>query len=98
MWRLGRDRGVYAALPSPEEAAAYQYTDAERLRVERLRSRAIYGTPAVVGEKLRALGAEHGVEEIAILTTLHDPEARRRSYTLLANEFALQERMQLAAE
>jgi hypothetical protein len=26
------------------------------------------------------------VEEIAVLTTLHDPEARRRSYTLLANE------------
>jgi hypothetical protein len=26
------------------------------------------------------------VDEVAILTTLHDPEARRRSYTLLANE------------
>ena len=89
MWRLGRDRGVYAALPSPEEAAAYEYSDAETLRVERLRSRALYGTPAVVGEKLRALAAEHGVEEIAILTTLHDPEARRRSYTLLAQEFGL---------
>ena len=55
MWRLGRDRGVFAALPSPEEAAAYEYSDAEKLRIERLRSRALYGTPAVVGEKLRAL-------------------------------------------
>ena len=33
------------------------------------------------------LAAQHGVEEIAILTTLHDPEARRHSYTLLAKEF-----------
>ena len=29
------------------------------------------------------------VEEVAILTTVHDPEARRRSYRLLAAEFAL---------
>jgi hypothetical protein len=40
----------------------------------------------VVAGRLNALAAEHGVEEIAVLTTLHDPEARRRSYTLLANE------------
>jgi alkanesulfonate monooxygenase SsuD/methylene tetrahydromethanopterin reductase-like flavin-dependent oxidoreductase (luciferase family) len=98
MWRLGRDRGVFAALPSPEEAANYRYSEAETLRIERLRSRALYGTPAQVGEKLRALATEHGVEEIAILTTLHDPEARRRSYTLLAEEFGLQAPIPLAAE
>jgi luciferase family oxidoreductase group 1 len=98
MWRLGRDRGVYAALPSPEEAAAYSYSEGELARIERLRSRALYGTPAVVGAKLRALAAEHGVDEIAILTTLHDPEARRRSYTLLAQEFGLQTQVPLAAE
>ncbi|HXT82706.1 MAG TPA: LLM class flavin-dependent oxidoreductase, partial [Acetobacteraceae bacterium] len=81
MWRLGRDRGVFTALPSPEEAAAYVYTDGEQARIERLRARALYGTPATVGAKLRALAATLDVEEVAILTTLHDPEARRRSYT-----------------
>ncbi|MGA3399437.1 MAG: LLM class flavin-dependent oxidoreductase [Acetobacteraceae bacterium] len=89
MWRLGRDRGVYAALPSPEEAAAYVYSGGDLARVERLRARALYGTPDVVGAKLRDLAAACGVEEIAILTTLHDPEARRRSYTLLARECGL---------
>jgi alkanesulfonate monooxygenase SsuD/methylene tetrahydromethanopterin reductase-like flavin-dependent oxidoreductase (luciferase family) len=59
------------------------------LRIELLRSRALYGTASAVGDKLRALATEHGVGEIAILTTLHDPEARRRSYTLLAHEFGL---------
>ena len=34
-------------------------------------------------------GGEHQVEEIAILTTLHDPAVRRRSYALLAQEFGL---------
>jgi luciferase family oxidoreductase group 1 len=89
LWRLRRDRGEFSALPSPEEAAAHQYSEGERARVERLRSRAFYGTPDVVGAKLRALAAEHDVDEIAILTTLHDPEARRRSYALLAREFGL---------
>ena len=89
MWRLGRDRGVFAPLPSPEEAADHTYSEAETLRIQRMRSRAIYGTPAVVAEKLRALATEHGVAEIAILTTLHDPDARQHSYTLLAQEFCL---------
>jgi luciferase family oxidoreductase group 1 len=89
LWRLRRDRGEFSALPSPEEAAAHVYSDGERARIERLRARAFYGTPDAVGAKLRALAAEHGVEEIAVLTTLHDPEARRRSYTLLAKEFGL---------
>jgi luciferase family oxidoreductase group 1 len=88
-WRLGRDRGIYAPLPSPEEALAHDYTDAERVRVARLRGRALAGTAAEVGEKLRALAAAHGVDEIAVLTTVHDPEARRRSYTLLAEECGL---------
>jgi alkanesulfonate monooxygenase SsuD/methylene tetrahydromethanopterin reductase-like flavin-dependent oxidoreductase (luciferase family) len=89
MWRLGRDRGVYTALPSPEEASVYPYSDVEKARIEKLRRTALFGTPDVVGNKLRALAAEHRVDEIAILTTLHDPDARRRSYALLAEEFGL---------
>jgi luciferase family oxidoreductase group 1 len=89
MWRLGRDRGVYSALPSPEEAAAYTYSDVEKTRIARLRQRALFGTADVVAERLRGLAAELRVDEIAILTTLHDPEIRRRSYSLLAREFDL---------
>jgi luciferase family oxidoreductase group 1 len=97
MWRLGRDRGVYSALPSPEDVAAYRYSPMEQTRLERLRARAIYGTPDFVGEKLRELAVTHHVEEIAILTTLFDPEARRRSYTLLAKECGLEAGLALAA-
>jgi len=86
MWRLNRDRGIYTALMSPDEAGAQAYSDAELVRIERMRSRALYGTAGAVADKLRALGAEFGVQEIAVLTTLHDPDARRRSYTLLAQE------------
>ncbi|WP_428530725.1 LLM class flavin-dependent oxidoreductase [Rhodopila sp.] len=86
IWRLNRDRGLFTALASPEQAATHTYSDAEAARVERLRARAFYGTPDTVGAKLRALAQQHDVEEIVILTTLHDPQARQRSYALLADQ------------
>jgi len=89
LWRLGRDRGVYTALPSPEDALAHAYTDTEKARIARMRERSIYGTREQVGAMLRDLGAAHGIDEIALLTTLSEAEARRRSYTLLADEFDL---------
>jgi luciferase family oxidoreductase group 1 len=86
IWRLNRDRGLFTALQSPEEAAARTLADGEEQRLERLRARSFYGTAEAVGGRLFALAKEHDVEEIAILTTLHDKEARRRSYALLAEQ------------
>ena len=87
--RLWRDRGRFAPLPSPEEAAAYAPSDADRTRLDRLRDRAIHGTAEAVAGRLRAMAAELGVAEMAILTTVHEAEARRHSYALLAREFGL---------
>jgi luciferase family oxidoreductase group 1 len=89
LFRLGRDRGIYNPLPSPEEAAAHHYSASDRVRIEQTRARGIYGTPDVVGDRLRALAEELGVQEVAILTTLHSAAARRHSYTLLAREFGM---------
>jgi luciferase family oxidoreductase group 1 len=97
LFRLGRDRGIYTALPSPAEATAHHYSASDLARIERLRARAFTGTPDVVGAKLRALADGLGVDEIAVLTTLHDAAARRQSYTLLAHEFDLvSERLELS--
>ena len=87
--RLWRDKGIFAPLPSPEEALAETFSDGERARLERIKDRAIWGTPDVVGARLRELAASCGVDEVAMLTTVHDPEARRMSYTLMAREFGL---------
>ncbi len=86
MWRLNRDRGLFTALLSPEEAASQVLSEAEQGRLDRLRARSFYGTAEAVADQLRALAEAHAVDEVAILTTLHDPEARRRSYALLAKE------------
>ena len=51
------------------------------------RRRAIIGTPSVVRERLEALAAEYGADEIMVVTITYDHAARRRSYELLAAEF-----------
>lgn len=97
--RIWRDRGVFAPLPSPEEAAAYAYSNAEKLKLERLRAESFWGTPDVVAGKLRALATSLQVEDVVVLSTAHDPAARRRSYSLLAAEFELSgQDVALAAE
>ncbi len=88
VWRLGRDRGVFQPLMSPAEAAKFEPSDAERARMERGRARAIIGTGAQVRALLERLAATMGADEVAVLTTTHDPDVRRSSYTLLAERRA----------
>jgi alkanesulfonate monooxygenase SsuD/methylene tetrahydromethanopterin reductase-like flavin-dependent oxidoreductase (luciferase family) len=84
LWRLSRDRGIYPPLPSVEDAEAYPYSEAEQVKVERMRDRAIVGAPNQVLAKLAAVAAAHGAEEVAVLTPCHDPAARQASFRLLA--------------
>ena len=97
LWRLGRDRGVYTALPSLEEADAYDYTEAERARIARMRETALVGTGERVAARLQATASELDVDEVAVLTTAHDPAARAHSYTLLARAVS-GSRVAIAAE
>ena len=87
--RLWRDKGIFSPLPSTDEAQAYPYTPADLTRLDRIRERAIYGTPATVAERLQTLAQSLNLDEIALLSTCHNPQARRHSYTLMAREFAL---------
>ncbi len=89
--------GCIAPLPSPAEAAAFEASDADRARLDRVGARSIHGTAPQVADRLRAMAGELGVQEVAVLTTVHEAEARRRSYSLLAQEFGLAA-MPLAAE
>ncbi len=84
-----RERGRFIALPTPEQAAAFEYTDAEREKLDRAKARAFSGTASEVAARLQALAIETGVDEIAITTTCSSPAARRRSYALLAEKFGL---------
>ena len=76
-------------LASPEEAAAFPYTDSDRARIRDHRSKIFVGTPDKVRDGLAALIEETGADELMAVTSLYDHEARKRSYTLLAEAFGL---------
>ena len=87
--RLRRDRGQYLPLPSVEEALAYPYTDAERASIARNRSRLFVGSPATVMQKLQPMIAASQADELMIITAVYDHDARKKSYSLLADAFGL---------
>jgi luciferase family oxidoreductase group 1 len=87
--RLRRDRGEYLPLPSVEEALAYPYTDADRLSITRNRSRFFVGSPKTVMSKLQPLIAASQPDELMVITAVYDHEARKKSYSLLADAFGL---------
>ncbi|CCE10158.1 putative monooxygenase with luciferase-like ATPase activity [Bradyrhizobium sp. STM 3843] len=89
--RLRRDRGQYLPLPSPEEAAAYPYTEADRASIARNRSRLFVGSPATVRGKLDPMIAASQADELMVITAVFDHDARKRSYSLLAEAFGLEQ-------
>ena len=88
-WRTGFDKGLRLPLASPEDAAAYAYSESERVMIDKLRAAALVGTGEQVAEKLNALGKRLDLEEMVINTWTFDPLARRHSYALLAKAFGL---------
>ena len=84
-----RAKGEYVALASPEEAAAYPYTPADRARIDQNRKRLIVGSAAQVHARIAALAEKTQADEVMITTMAFDHAARKRSYELLAEAFAL---------
>jgi alkanesulfonate monooxygenase SsuD/methylene tetrahydromethanopterin reductase-like flavin-dependent oxidoreductase (luciferase family) len=87
--RLRRDRGQYSPLPSVEEALAYPYTESERASIARNRSRLFVGSPATIMQKLQPMITASQADELMIITAVYDHEARKKSYSLLADAFGL---------
>ena len=84
---LRREQGEYRPLASPEEAAAYPYTDADRMRIRANRRRLFVGGPEVVKDRLLTLADAAQADELMVTSAIFDHEARKRSYELLADVF-----------
>ena len=65
------------------------FSEAELAMLAPMRGKAFVGSPATVGAKIRKLAADFELDEVVINTWAFDPAVRRRSYALLAEEFAL---------
>ena len=92
LWRLRLERGDPGPVPTVEEAERYPYSEFERLRIAQNLNRSIVGDPGQVRAQMCALAEAYGVEELVVVTICHDPQARLRSYELLAEAFGLRPR------
>ena len=87
-------RGQLIAVP-PVETALRFLSDEETRPASGLpviptpRRRLLVGAPATVRRGIEALAAEYAADEVMLVTITHDHAARRRSYELVAEEFAL---------
>ena len=93
-----RARGEYGPLASPDEAASYPYTPVDRQRIEQNRKRLIAGSPEQVHARIAALAEATQADEVMITTMVFDHAARKRSYELLAEDFALTGARPVAAQ
>ena len=80
--------GKLTSVVSPEEAAAYPYTDQERALIEAATASHIVGDPVTVQAGLDALVARTGADEVMLSTRAHSFDVRARSLTLVAERFA----------
>jgi len=78
--RTGRPGKV----PTPEEAAAYPYSDLEQAFIEDRQSTQHIGAPGTVIEGLSDLIKQAGVDELMITTQTHNPADRLHSFELVA--------------
>ncbi|MFC0504583.1 LLM class flavin-dependent oxidoreductase [Micromonospora costi] len=80
--------GRPAPLATPEEAAAYPYTEVEREFVVQRREGQAMGSPETVRRQLSELLERTGADELMITTMVYDVEDRVRSYELIAEQVA----------
>ncbi len=75
--------------PTPEEAAAYEYTPMEREIVRGWTKNHVIGDLDTVRAGLESLAARTGADELMVTTMAHDPADRIRSLQLIAESVQL---------
>ena len=84
-----RSKGEYLPLASPDEAAAYSFTDADRRHISRNRARVFVGSPDTVRGRLMPLVGASRADEVMITSAIYDHAARKHSYELMAQTFGI---------
>jgi luciferase family oxidoreductase group 1 len=81
--------GSPGLLPTPEEAAAYPYSESEQAFIDRRQQHQIIGSPTSVVRGLTELLEQTHADELMLTTVVHDHAERLRSYELVARAFDL---------
>lgn len=84
-----RRQGRYQPIPSPEEAAAHTYSPTDRALIGQNRARLVVGSKSKIMAHIEPLIKATQADEVMVTTMIYDHEARKHSYTLLAEAFGL---------
>jgi luciferase family oxidoreductase group 1 len=84
--------GRLQEIPTPEQAAAYHYSAAERDLLRAMRTTEVVGSSDQVAAGLDQLVDRFGVKEMLISTRAHGAQARLKSMELIAGAYALKAR------
>jgi luciferase family oxidoreductase group 1 len=84
-----RRQGQFLPIPSPEEAAAHDYSPTDRAWVAQNRARLIVGGKDKVMAHLEPLIAATQADEVMVTSMIFDHEARKHGYALIAEAFGL---------
>jgi luciferase family oxidoreductase group 1 len=92
-WLSGSNRLAFVRLrsgrpgrfPSPEEAAAYEYSPMENEIARSWTGSHVVGSPERVRKELLELADRTGADELMITSMVHDHQARLHSYELVAD-------------
>ncbi|WP_458247346.1 LLM class flavin-dependent oxidoreductase [Streptomyces sp. MAI_2237] len=82
-----RTAGGAIQFPTPQEARARTWTDADQALVQDRLDTQFVGSPGQVADQLEQLQEATGADELLITTITHDHKDRVRSYELLAEEW-----------
>lgn len=88
IWLLGkREFGEFSEFPSVETARNYVLSEADKEKIEKNRSRLLWGTRLQVVEKLKNISEQLEVSEIMCIPLVPTIEKRKRIVEILAEEF-----------
>lgn len=80
---LRQAQGRPGPLPTPQEAATYQWSEPELAAIADRMDGQVVGGPKSAGEQLARLVADSQADELIVTTMIHDPADRARCLTLL---------------
>ncbi|MEN1969727.1 LLM class flavin-dependent oxidoreductase [Lentibacillus sp. N15] len=87
LWNVLRAKGEgEEGVPTVDEALSYPFSEEEQEMVRKAKEKMVIGNPQEVEEQLRILQQAYQVDELMIVTIVHDHEARIKSYEWIANE------------
>lgn len=84
-WRNRIARGVDRGIPSPEVALEELAPLGIPAGIGRDGARSLAGTPERLAAEIRRVAARYEADEVMLVTVVHDPDARLRSFRLLAD-------------